>query len=192
LWTLLVSLAIVAAAWIFSAPLLRAAGAMLEAGGPPVRSDAIVVLAGDGKGDRILKGAELGKQGYAPVVIASNGGDRYARTDSALAIEFAVAKGYPASLFLETNSTASSTREEARNSVALLRARGAHKVLIVTSAWHTARAGRIYRELAPDLEIHMIGVNDADWDYGNWWRAREGRKKFCLEFTKTIAGYLGI
>lgn len=162
---------------------------MLEADGPPTQGDAIVVLSGDGKGNRMLRGAELGKQGYAPVVIAANGGDRYARTDSALAIEFAVAHGYPASLFLETNWKANSTLEEARNTVGFLRARRVHKVLIVTSVWHTARAGRIYRRLAPDLEIHMVGVDDSEWDHGDWWRSREGKKEFLLEFTKTIADY---
>ncbi len=140
----------------------------------------------------MLKGAELGKEGYAPIVIASNGGNRYDRTDSALAIEFAVARGYPASLFLETSWRATSTLQEARNNVALLRARSAHKILIVTSAWHTARAARIYRRLAPDLEIHMVGVNDSDWDHGNWWHSREGQKEFLLEFSKMIANYLGI
>lgn len=163
---------------------------MLEADGPPVKADAIIVLSGDGKGNRILKGAELGKEGYAPVVIASNGGNRYARTDSALSIEFALTHGYPASLFLETNWEADSTLEEARNTVALLRARGVHKVLIVTSVWHTARARRIYRRLAPDLEIHLVGVDDRAWDHGNWWRSRKGKKEFLLEFSKTLAGYL--
>ena len=180
----------VAALWIFSTPILRGVGSELVAAGPPIKADAIVVLAGDGKGSRILRGAELGKEGYAPVVIASNGGDRYARTDSALAIEFAVAHGYPASLFLKTNWKADSTNEEARNSVAILRARGFHKALIVTSVWHTARAGRIYRRLAPDLDIHMVGVDDADWDHGDWWLSREGKKEFLLEFSKTVADYV--
>ncbi|HXE64682.1 MAG TPA: YdcF family protein [Bryobacteraceae bacterium] len=192
MWTLLVVLAIAAAVWIFSIPILRGTGSLLESDGPPVKAGAIVVLAGDGEGNRILKGAELGRQGYAPVVIASNGGKRYARTESALAIEFAVAHGYPASLFLETNWKATSTLEEARHDIALLRARGVHKVLVVTSIWHTARASRIYHRLAPDLDVHLVGVNDPDWDHGNWWRTREGKKIFLTEFVKNIANYLNI
>ncbi|HVW10757.1 MAG TPA: YdcF family protein [Bryobacteraceae bacterium] len=190
MWTLLVLAAFVAAVWIFSPQILRSIGSLLEADGPPVKADAIVVLAGDGKGYRMLKGAELGKQGYAPVVIASNGGHRYLRTESALAIEFAVSHGYPADLFLETHWYAGSTVEEARNDIDLLRSRNVHKVVVVTSAWHTARSGRIYRRLAPDLEVHLVGVDDPDWDNGNWWRSREGKKEFLLEFTKTIADYL--
>ena len=182
----------VAALWIFSTPILRGAGSILVADAPPVKADAIVVLAGDGKGNRMLKGAELGKQGYAPVVIASNGGDRYERTESDLAIEFAVAHGYPASLFLSTHWQAQSTVDEAWHDISLLRARGAHKVIIVTSAWHTARAGRIYRRLAPDLEIHVVGADDPAWDHGNWWRTREGKKDFVIEFIKTVADYLGM
>ena len=60
----------------------------------------------------------------------------------------------------------------------------------MTSVWHTARAGRIYRRLAPDLDIHMVGVDDADWDHGDWWRSREGKKEFLLEFSKTVADYV--
>ena len=36
----------------------------------------------------------------------------------------------------------------------------------------------------------MVGVNDTDWDHGNWWRSREGKKEFLLEFTKTIDNYI--
>jgi uncharacterized SAM-binding protein YcdF (DUF218 family) len=155
-----------------------------------VKADAIIVLAGDGKGNRILKGAELGKEGYAPVVIASNGGEDYDRTESSLAIQFAVRKGYPAELFLETNWDVHSTAEEAEHAVPFLRARGAHKVLVVTSVWHTARSGRIFRRLAPDIEFHLVGAADPDWDHGDWWRSREGKKEFLLESTKTLADYL--
>jgi uncharacterized SAM-binding protein YcdF (DUF218 family) len=183
---------VAAALWIFSTPILRGIGSILVAGGPPVKADAIVVLAGDGKGNRMLKGAELGKQGYAPVVIASNGGNRYERTESDLAIEFAIARGYPASLFLATHWRAKSTVDEARHDIALLRSRGAHRVIVVTRAWHTARSGRVFRRLAPDLEIHMVGADDPDWDHGNWWRTREGKKDFAIEFIKTIADALRI
>jgi uncharacterized SAM-binding protein YcdF (DUF218 family) len=138
----------------------------------------------------MLKGAELGKEGYAPVVIASNGGDRYEHTESELAIEFAVAHGYPANLFLATHWRSKSTVDEAWHDIALLRARGAHKVIIVTSPWHTARSRRVYRRLAPDLEVHMVGADDPGWDHGNWWRTREGKKDFLIEFLKTFADYL--
>jgi uncharacterized SAM-binding protein YcdF (DUF218 family) len=154
-----------------------------------VKADAIVVLAGDGKGNRILKGAELGKEGYAPVVIADNGGEDYDRTESSLQIEFAVHRGYLPGLFLETNWNAHSTVEEAKYAILLLRSRGAHKVLVVTSVWHTARSGRIFRRLAPDIEFHLVGADDPDWEHGNWWRSREGKKNFFLEFTKTLANY---
>ncbi|HEY4086828.1 MAG TPA: YdcF family protein [Bryobacteraceae bacterium] len=183
-------MAVVAALWIFSTPILRGAGSQLVADGPPVKADAIVVLAGDGKGNRILKGAELGKEGYAPIVIASNGGKEYDRSESTLEIEFAVHRGYAPELFLATDWDVYSTVEEAKHAVPLLRARGAHKVLIVTSLWHTARSGRIFRRLAPDIEFHLVGADDPDWDHGNWWRSREGKKEFLLEFSKTVADYV--
>lgn len=150
------------------------------------------MLGGDDKGNRILKAAELAHQGYAPVVIAGNGKRHFAHTESQLAIEFAVRHGYPASLFVETNWNVSSTVDEARAAIAELRSRGASTAIIVTTVWHTARAGRVYRRLAPDLTFCLVASDDPNWHSGNWWRSRQGRKLFALEFAKTIADFLRI
>jgi len=151
-------------------------------------ADIIVVLSGDGSGNRILKGAELAREGFAPAVLAANGGSRYSRTDSQLAIEFAVQHGYSRDLFIETNWSAQSTAEEARHTIGMLRSRGVQTVILVTSPWHTARAGRIYRRLAPELTFYLVGSEDPHWRLMD----REGRKSFFLECAKTIAGFLGI
>jgi hypothetical protein len=42
------------------------------------------------------------------------------------------------------------------------------------------------------MEIHMVGVDDPNWQGGEWWKEREGRKIFLLEGVKTIADFLGI
>jgi uncharacterized SAM-binding protein YcdF (DUF218 family) len=174
------------------AAMLRTIGLLLVKDDPPAVADLIVVLSGDGQGNRILKGAELARGGFAPAVLVSNGGFRYSRTESELATEFAVSHGYPAGLFIETNWDAQSTVEESKHAIAFLRNRRIRKAMIVTTCWHTARAGRIYRRLAPDLTFYVVSAPDPDWHDGNWWLGREGRKKVFLEGLRTIADFLGI
>ena len=183
---------VIAGVWIFSGPILRGIGSRLVKDGPPVAADIIVVLAGDDSGQRILKGAELARQGFAPSVMADSSELDYGHSESDLAADFAIQHGYSPGLFVRVGWKATSTVEEAGHVVRELRRRGVHKVMVVTTLWHTARAGRIFRRIAPDLEIHMVGVDDPAWHNGNWWVEREGRKRFFLESVKTIANYLGM
>jgi uncharacterized SAM-binding protein YcdF (DUF218 family) len=150
------------------------------------------VLSGDGQGNRILKGAELSREGFAPTVVVCNGGFRYSHTESELATEFAILNGYPTEMFTVTNWDAQSTVEESKHAIALLRSRGIRKAIIVTTCWHTARAGRIYRRLAPELTFYVVSAPDPNWHDGYWWIDREGRKKVFLETVRTITGFLGI
>ncbi len=176
--------------WFVRGPVLRAAGTVFINDGPPVRADYILVLAGDGVGNRILKAAELAREGFAPAVLVSNGGHYYGHTESELETEFAIQHGYSPDLLIVCRWNANSTVEEARRAIGELRRRGAHKAIVVTSLWHTARAGRIYRRMAPDLEFHMVGAFDRNWHDGDWWIDREGRKTFFMEGSKTIADFL--
>lgn len=158
--------------------------------GPPAAADMVVVLAGDGLGHRILKGAELAREGFAPAVLVDNGGTQYGLMESDLATGFAIQHGYSPELFIPAHWTAHSTVEEARHAIEELRKRGAHKAILVTTLWHTARTGRIYRRLAPDLQFYVVGSSDPHWHVGDWWTDREGRKTFFMEGVKTVADFL--
>jgi uncharacterized SAM-binding protein YcdF (DUF218 family) len=192
LWLAAVLLCLVVIAAILARPIFRGIGSLYVQDGPPVKADIIVVLAGDPSGHRILKGAELARQGFAPLVLSDSSELTYGHTDSELAAEYAIGKGYSPDLFITVNWSATSTVEEAGRVVADLRRRGVHRVLIVTTLWHTARAGRIFRRLSPEIEFRMVGIGDPTWHGGDWWKEREGRKTFLLEGVKTIADYLGI
>ena len=159
---------------------------------PPQKADMIVVLGGDWTGRRILKAAQLVQQGYAPKILVSGANGFFGYHESTLSIRFATTHGYPENIFVPLTFPALSTQDEAENDIATLRKLGVHKYLLVTNTWHTARAGRIFRRLAPDLEMHPVGSWDRFWDNGYWWKNREGRKIWFTEETKTIAGFLGI
>lgn len=158
----------------------------------PQKADIVSVIGGDYKGNRITKAAELVRQGYAPKVLVSGAGGQYGHLESELAIAYAVEKGYPRNIFIGLEYPALSTTDEARAVTARLRQMGVHKYLLVTSDFHTARAARVFRREAPDLEVHPIAAPDPDWNNGHWWSSREGRKLWFFETAKTVADRLGI
>jgi uncharacterized SAM-binding protein YcdF (DUF218 family) len=136
-------------------------GLFLENAGPPEKADTILVLAGDNSGNRIRKGGELARQGYAPSVLVSGPDGFYGYLESELAIDFAVKQGFPRELFISCPmlSKERSTRGEAAVMIRELRNRGVHRFLLVTSDFHTRRAGSIYRTMAPDLEMRVVAAS---------------------------------
>jgi uncharacterized SAM-binding protein YcdF (DUF218 family) len=174
---------------LFSQRILWGMGEMLVAAEPPQKADMELVLGGDFTGGRILKACELIRSGYAPRAIVSGGGSVYGSHESILAIAYAATRGCPADYFIPVPFPATSTFDEAQQVILLVRRTGAHKILIVTSPSHTARAGRVFRRLAPDLDVHTVACIDSKWNKGYWWKTREGRKVWLLETAKTVADF---
>lgn len=167
-------------------------GRLLVRDESPERADIAVVLAGDFSGNRILRGAELVKQGYVPQVLVSGPYMLYGNFECDLEIPFAVRHGYPAGWFIRFPNLARSTREEAAAILPDLRRRGVHRFLLVTSDYHSARAARIYRAAAGDLKFRMVTAPDDFFRADRWWRNREGQKVFFLEWCKTAANLMGL
>jgi uncharacterized SAM-binding protein YcdF (DUF218 family) len=84
-----------------------------------------------------------------------------------------------------------STRDESYLFANELRRRGVKNYLLVTSNYHTRRAGRLFRAAAPDLPVAVVAAPDEDFNPDRWWHSREGRKTFVFEWLKTVAGWLG-
>lgn len=187
-----IAAALVLLAVIFHAAILAALGGYLVRADAPEKADVAVVLAGDASGNRILKAAALVREGYAARVLVSGPFGLYGYYESDLAIPLAEKAGYPASYFVAVPNHSHSTRDEAEAMVPTVRRAGAHTVLLVTSNYHTRRAGQIYRRLAPDLRFRVIAAPDPYFSPGDWWRNREGRKTFAVEWMKTVAEWFGL
>ena len=185
------ALCLLIAGFLLAEPILRALGAMQMDAVPPSNADMIVVLGGDYVGNRILKAAELAREGYAHQVLVSGAGSVYGFHESVRAINFAESHGYTRGLFIPFQYPAHSTADEAAHVVPELRRRGVRHYLIVTSPNHTARAEKLFRRAGPELELHMIASSDPVWQNGDWWRRREGRKLWFLEETKTVTAIFG-
>jgi len=161
----------------------------------PEHADLAVVLAGDQLGHRISKAAELIRAGYVPAALVS-GPPYFDVHECDAAIAYIVHQGYPAEWFIPLPNSSLSTNDEASMILAELRRRRVHRFLLVTSAYHTARARRIYQALlraeGGGLEFRTVAAPDPNFQPSSWWRTREGKKTVFIEWCKTIVAGLGV
>lgn len=189
---LLLALVAAALAYVSRGVWLPAPARFLVCAQAPEHAEVAVVLAGDFYGHRILSGAGLVRDGYVKKVLVSGPSGVYGHYESELAIDFAVRQGYRAEDFIPIPNLARSTREEARVVLAELRRMGVHRFLVVTSNFHTRRAGAIYRSLARDVSFRVVAAPDEYFRPQEWWKSRQGRKIFLVEWMKTIAEWIGL
>jgi uncharacterized SAM-binding protein YcdF (DUF218 family) len=160
------------------------------------KAEIAVVLAGDSWGNRLTKGAELVRQGYAPLVLVSGPPAFYDVNEADAAIHFAIVRGYPAEWFIPLYHTAMSTREEATAVLDALQQRHIHSALLVTSDYHSARARRIFlaaeRQRGGGPNLRMVASRDRFFSAAGWWHNREGQKTAFMEWAKTVATVFGI
>jgi uncharacterized SAM-binding protein YcdF (DUF218 family) len=151
LFALLVLLAVVA--WFLPQQFLT-----VDSG--PVKADVLVVLGGGGT-ERPARAAELFKQGAAPKILVSGHGDcewieQFLKMDGVT----------NAAITLESQSR--TTRENAELSIPLLRQMGAHRVIIVTSWFHSRRALACFEHYAPDIKFYSrpsyLDYSEAKWN----------------------------
>ena len=161
----------------------------------PAKADVAVVLAGDLNGFRVIKAAGLVRDGYVPFALVS-GPSLFDSHESDLAISYAVRMGFPAEWFVSLPHAALSTQEEARVILPELRRRNVHRFLLVTSDYHTARAGRVFRAAerasGGGPEMRVVASSDLYFRRESWWRNRESRKMVFMEWMKTVTGALGM
>ena len=175
--------------WFARVALLTAAGNALVEDDGVQKADAAVVLGGDGFGTRVIKAAELARAGYVPIVLVS-GPVTILGYESDRTIQFAEKQGYPASMFHALPSEVDSTRSEAVYLGRYLKSCGFHKILLVTSNYHTRRASSLMRENNPWLQVIAVPAPDPFFTAGTWWKTRTGQKTFAMEWMKTVATWL--
>ncbi len=74
--TLVLAVAIILG-FIFHNAILAGLGSYLVKADPPEKADIALVLAGDGEGNRILKAAQLARQGYVSKILVSGPSGMY-------------------------------------------------------------------------------------------------------------------
>jgi uncharacterized SAM-binding protein YcdF (DUF218 family) len=168
---------------------LRELGEFLVSSQAPQRADLVLVLAGDFYGPRVLKGAELGAQGYAPLVLISS--DPYQnRTEGLAAIDFLTARGYPQRLFQRFEHHATSTIAEALALRPELLRRRVKRVLLVTSAYHSRRAAIVFRLFCPGIRFITIAAAGQEYKPDDWWEDPSSERLFFSEWGKIFGTVL--
>jgi uncharacterized SAM-binding protein YcdF (DUF218 family) len=162
----------------------------------PAKADIAVVLAGDSYGNRVVKGGELVRAGYVPVVLVSGPDTAYGLNESDLAIPFAMRKGFPAEWFAGFPNHALSTQEESKAILNELRRRNVKSFLLVTSNYHSARARRIFladeRAEGGGPSFRTVAAPDEYFDPNSWWKSRQAQKIAFFEWSKTFATMFGL
>jgi uncharacterized SAM-binding protein YcdF (DUF218 family) len=169
--------------YLLRRPILHEAGNFWVVDDPLEHSDAIVVLGDDDySGDRAARAAELYRQGWAPVVVASGRMLRPYAGIAELEAHDLEADGVPQSAVVQFAQRAEDTREEAIALRGLFAQRGWRNVVIVTSNYHTRRARFIFSHVLPsDVQSRVASAPDSNYDPGGWWYYRQGIKLFSSE-----------
>ena len=184
-------------------PLLRAAGRALVVEEASGRADAIVVVAG-GTPSREAVAAALYREGRAPVVLVSRQfvperaqqlldlGIRPLdfQGESVAALE---KYGVPRGAIIALPTPVEITETELREVAAAARARGWHRLVLVTTANHSRRVRLIWRrEAGPDLEAGIAVAHDECSGDDPWWRRRRCSEAVLHEYLGLLALYLNV
>lgn len=95
--------------------------------------------------------------------------------------------------FCETSGEVNSTLQEAQALFACAQERHWQSIEIVTSDYHTRRAGMLWRKIArPDSKTHVWieGVPDPEFQQP-WWRHRQSAKVWVMESAKLVWSVFG-
>jgi uncharacterized SAM-binding protein YcdF (DUF218 family) len=152
----------------------------------PEKSDAIVVLAGDTK-VRPVRGLDLLRQGMAPRLFldAETRDVIYDQPLVEIVQKYVNSLG-EANRVSVCSITGYSTIAEADDVSRCLQPLGAHRVLIVTSDYHTRRALMIFRHRLPQYQFSAAAAHNGA-EFGEaWWTNREWAKVTFDEWMKML------
>jgi uncharacterized SAM-binding protein YcdF (DUF218 family) len=142
----------------------------------PQKSDAIVVLAGETE-RRPVQGLELLSQGLAPRLILDVPADtRIYEWDQLELAQKYVQRLPQAAAISVCPIHARSTKGEAQDVSRCLNQIGAHRVLLVTSDFHTRRSLSTFKRMLPQYDFSVAAAFD-EREFGvKWWRKRQWAK----------------
>jgi uncharacterized SAM-binding protein YcdF (DUF218 family) len=179
--------------------LLRWGGYLPVASDPlPPRADAAVVLQGSVLGEiaRVAGAAQLLRDGVDGQALLSVPKLSYWGESVPDAARAYIERRYGSAIsnqvvFCETGPEVDSTQQEAEALRACIHEHGWREIVVVTSDYHTRRAGRIWRSvlkgMQPPVKMSVYGVDDPEFQARGWWHKRLWAKTWFYEVTKLIA-----
>jgi len=96
----------------------------------------------------------------------------------------------------EADPAIDSTEQEAEAMSQCIRARGWDSFVLVTSEYHTRRAGIIWRRVLVaehlPVKLSVYGVTDPEYQASGWWKSRRSAKTWFMEFLKLCPNMLSL
>jgi uncharacterized SAM-binding protein YcdF (DUF218 family) len=79
------------------------------------------------------------------------------------------------------------TQEEAMALRTLVAEKNWHRVIVVTSNYHTRRARYIFQRVFPEsINVRVASARDGDFDPEHWWETRKSVKDFFQELVGLV------
>lgn len=192
---------ILAVAIVIAVCLLRWGGDLLISSDPePQHVDAAIVLQGSIAAEKVrIAGAiNLLQRGIADRALLSVPQESYWGQSIPPAARSYLERTYGRDLaarvdFCETNADVDSTVQEAQALGPCIQEHHWRSVVIVTSDYHTRRAGMLWRRMTrsdPNLHLWIEGVADPEFQQP-WWRHRRSAKIWLMETSKLVWSVLG-
>lgn len=192
---------LLAAAVVILLGLLRFGGDILIADDPaPPRVNAAIVLQGSIAAEKIrIAGAmNLLQRGVADKAVLSVPRESYWGQSIPPVARSYLERNYGVDLasrveFCELPGGVDSTLQEAEALSSCIRGYHWQSIVIVTSNYHTRRAGMLWRRITkadPNLHVWVEGVADPEFQ-PPWWRHRLSAKVWLLESSKLVWAIFG-
>ncbi|MCL5035892.1 MAG: YdcF family protein [Chloroflexi bacterium] len=183
---ILIILAVILIFFIFRKPILNGAASFLVLREPLEKSGCIVVLAGE-RGERVVEGVRLFKEGWAPKMLMSGGLGEAGIPLSSLMKQQAVKLGVPPGVIFEEDRS-QDTGEDAIFSLEIMKGHGIKDFILVTSPYHSRRASIIFKKLAKESGMDVISfpVRDSWFKIEDCWHHKRGIKAVYSEYSKLI------
>lgn len=164
---------------------VASAGRLLVATDEPVRSDAVVVLSGDSLGNRLRKGVEVFRRTRSSrlVVFVEDRGVYGTREAAA---RFLAGEDVDADV-VRMLPPGASTAEEAGVIAAMAYRCGWRTITVVTSPFHTRRAGWLVRRaVGLPVEVAVVAT-DEPFNAATWWSDEANSEAVLLEWVKGLS-----
>jgi uncharacterized SAM-binding protein YcdF (DUF218 family) len=168
------------------------------------KADAIFVLGGM-RAERWLEAFDLYKEGYAPIIMLSperpEPGERLLQARGIrfpatfeLQRDALIQLGVPAAAIIAAPGYVDNTAQEAALFRQTALTRGWKRVIIVTSKFHTRRAGFAFRRTFAGTGIPVLvrASRHDPSDPANWWRTRPDFRFVTVEWQKLVFYWLGV
>lgn len=154
------------------------------------KADAIVVVSGGDTVSRTDKAIAVWKAGYADKIIFSGASANKSVEPNAVVMERRARKaGIPAAAtYVEQDSR--DTRENAKNSVKILKKIGARDVILVSSSYHLRRVRMNFERQDRSIAYRTIAANDDSWS--SWYLKPSGWRLVLTEWGGILALLMGV